>query len=272
MKKILLTIFTLCLVVFAANAQRTLVDFEGGGIFTFTDQFNTGSGGFAIIENPDPSGINQSDSTGQFIEAADGDPWAGFFMDSGEGVDSVDLATGQSEICIDVWMAQTGNLSLKVERVEGGGAVDAFEPNPGVEVNTTSEWTTVCQDYAGTSFENSYTNRLVFIFNLTSTPTADQTHFFDNVVQPNVTVNTTELFRGELVKIFPNPATYNIFFSTDGTPRTILVSDMMGRTIDSYEDFTGNNIRVSGYAPGTYIMTFVDEDSKESVSTKFVKK
>lgn len=272
MKQTLLVIFSFLLVVATTNAQRTLIDFETVDVFVYGESFGNGSGGFSVVANPDMN-INTSDSVGQFVEATDGEAWAGFYFDV-NNQSHVTFSAGQTQLCADVWMtssADAATLTFKVERIDAGGTlVKDLEPAP-VSVSTTNAWTTVCQDYAGTTFDGDSTNRLVFLFNIGSTPTSPLNHYIDNVTQPNAT-STDQLFKGELVKIFPNPATHNIFFDTDGTARTILVSDMMGRTIDTYNEFTGNNIRVADYAPGTYVMTFIDEKTGQTASAKFVKK
>jgi hypothetical protein len=273
MKKALLVVFSLCFIVATTDAQRTLLDFEGGNDLTFFDNFNQGSGGYSAIPNPDQNTTNPSDSVGQFIEAPDGDPWAGFFFQLNDGAAPIDLSAS-SELCVDVWVSEAATLTYKVEEFDNdaGMLVAAYEPPIPVDITATAEWTTVCQSFVGTPVENNTNiNRLVYIFNITSTPAADLTHFFDNAVQPGVS-STNELFRGELLRVYPNPSTHNIFFDTDGSPRTILVSDMMGRNIARYDDFAGNNIRVSEFAPGTYIMTFVDEVTGQIASARFVKK
>jgi len=273
MKKVLLAIFSMCLVVATTNAQRTLLDFEGGDNFTFFDNFGVNSGGYSKIANPDQNMTNPSDSVGQFIEAPDGEPWAGFFFTLNDGAAPVDLSESP-ELCLDVWVSEATTLTYKVEEYDEASStlIVAYEPPVPIDVTTTSAWTTVCQNYEGTPVENNTNiNRLVYIFNIGSAPSSDLTHFFDNAVQPGVT-NTTEQFRGELIRIFPNPSTHNVFFDTDGSPRTILISDMMGRNVATYNNFTDNNIRVSDYAPGTYIMTFVDESTGQTASARFIKK
>ena len=269
MKQSLLIVFALVFTFSFADAQRVLIDMEAAGdASTYITSFDVGAGGFSVVANPDASGINTSDSVGQFIEATDGQNWAGFFFDLDSGQAMVDLSNANKELCVDVWMG-SGDLSLKLERVENGGAVFDFEP-AGVAPAAYSTWSTVCHDYAGTIADGEMVNRFVFLFNVLSLPAQDETHYFDNLRKPFST-STKDLIKGEAVKVFPSPATFDLYFDTDGSPRTIIVSDLMGRQLDTYNGYTNNNIRVADYATGTYVITFIDEETGETASTKFVK-
>ena len=269
MKQILLTVLAVAVVTFTTNAQRTLMDFEAAGdAVSLAGVFDAGAGGVAVIANPDATGINTSDSVGHFIEATDGQNWAGFFYDLDSGQAMVDLTNANKEICLDVWMP-SGDFSLKLEKVENAMAVFDFEPAP-LAPSAYNAWSTICHDYTGTTADGQMINRFVFLFNVGSLPSTALDHYFDNLRKP-YTTNTTSLINGEAIKVFPSPATFDLYFDTDGSAKTIIVSDLMGRQLDTYNGYTDNNIRVADYAAGTYIITFVDEATGERASTKFVK-
>jgi len=263
--------FAFALASVNVNAQRVLIDFDNEQQ-SFGTCFGTGSPDgpecLDVIANPDASGINTSDSIGVFIEPAAGEPWMGMFFDIVNGGD-VDLTTasGNTELCIDVWVENAVPVSLKAEKVVDGAAAVEFEA-PGVTPSATSEWVTVCADMA--TF-NDLANRFVLFFNIGEVPATETSYFFDNVVQPGV-VSVGGLIEEKGLKIFPNPATYNLFFNTDGAAMSIVVSDVTGREMARYTNYTDNNISVSNLVPGMYVVTFIEEATGKFGSTKFWKK
>ena len=145
MKKSLLLSMIFLFFAGMSYSQRVLVDFEDGhpDFNTFGADNWMGDPQFSVIANPDASGINPSDSVGQYLEPNEGEPWQGMFFDTDT---PVDLISGQSEICASVWVADAATFTIKVERGDGSFV---FEPGP-IDIPATQEWVQVCQDFAGT--------------------------------------------------------------------------------------------------------------------------
>lgn len=271
MKKSLLLAFAFIFCAMTINAQRVLIDFDNESQ-SFGECFGAGSldgpGCHSVIFNPDQSGLNTSDSVGVYIEPAEGETWMGMFFDVTSG-DPVDLttATGNTQLCADVWVPSSVPFTFKVENVENGMAVAEYE---GAQVmpSATGEWVTVCDDMA--AFNNT-ANRLVFFFNIGALPASQTEYYFDNITQPGVT-SVGGLIEEKGLKIFPNPATYNLFFNADGEPMTVTVTDLSGREVIRHNSFTGNNISVSHLNAGMYVVTFIEESTGRFGSTKFTKK
>ncbi|MEM9917978.1 MAG: T9SS type A sorting domain-containing protein [Bacteroidota bacterium] len=272
MKKILLMTFAFLFTIASINAQRVLLDFEEEQQ-SFVECFGVGSQDpaacFDVIANPDASGINTSDSVGVFIEPTEGETWAGFIFDIVNGGD-VDLttATGNTELCADVWVptGSGGDFTFKVERLEGG-LVTVDRESPAIKPSAEGQWATVCSDMA---IFDAQANRLVLFFNIQGIPITETSYYVDNVTQPGVT-SVGGLIEEKGLKIFPNPATYDLFFNADGEPMTITVADLQGRELIRHASFTGNSIRVADLIPGSYIITFTEESTGRFGSTKFFK-
>lgn len=79
MKRLLLaSLFLFSTSVFA----QPVIDFETVGNNWVWNLFSAGTGGsFDIVANPNPGGINTSDSCAMLVAGADGDPWAGVACD-----------------------------------------------------------------------------------------------------------------------------------------------------------------------------------------------
>lgn len=271
MKKSLLLAFAVLFSAMSVNAQRVLLDFDSE-VQTFVECFGNGDnqgaqGCYALIDNPDPSGINTSGKVGAFIEPAEGETWMGMFFDITNGGD-IDLtaAGGNSYLCADVWVQDLAPFTFKAELKDGDATVAEYE---GAQVmpSAAGEWVTVCDNMA--PLGNS-ANRLVFFFNIGEIPAAETTYYMDNVIQTNPT-SVGGLIEEKGIAIYPNPATYNLFFNTDGEPMTVTVSDLTGRTMIQHNSYTENNIKVADLAAGMYVITFMEESTGRFGSMKFSK-
>jgi hypothetical protein len=270
MKKQLLFLFALVFSLASTQAQRVLLDFETesqspGVCFGTGGEDNTDC--YSTIANPDPSGENTTANVLEFIEPAGGEPWMGMFFDITSGGDmDLTTATGETQLCADVWVPNAVGVTFKVEQSENDVPVREYEA-PAVIPSTTGAWTTVCADMS--AFNNTG-NRFVLFFNIGAVPANPVTYYFDNLIQSGVS-SVGGLIEAKGLKFYPNPATHNLFFNADGEPMTVIVSDLSGREMIRYNNFTDNNIRVSDLTPGMYTITFVDEATGQYGTAKFSK-
>jgi len=197
LKKIQFSLFALVICVANINAQiTTILDFETPATSTSLFYFGTVAYDGApttILANPDPSGINTSDSVSNFLKTADSQVWTGVYTDPNPQT-SMNLMSGGS-ICVDVWSAQATNLAIKLEAPASGGTEEWILQQP---IAQTSTWHQLCFDSSLPSDENVNQvaegfdwSKLVLFFDF-GTPggSADVEYFFDNVVV-NTTVDTT---------------------------------------------------------------------------------
>lgn len=170
----------------APPVATTILDFEAPATSTVFQYFGSPlDGTFTdVIENPDKSGLNTSDSVTAYVKPAVAEVWAGCFSNPNPAT-PVDLVTN-NRIAINVWMDHIGNLALKLEgSPDGGDNWIITQPNTKV-----GEWETLFFDPAIPSLEapntaamgHTYT-RVVLFFDFGNGGTGvDVTSYFDDLV------------------------------------------------------------------------------------------
>jgi len=163
---------------------QTLLDFESPESTTNFQYFGSVLDGTVnnIIENPDASGINTSATVSDFVHPADGEPWAGAFANP--AIEGGISTIGASQMCIDVWFNEPGNLAIKLEDASGVSAPWIITR----DVADVQQWVNVCFDLAETSIEDpglpaigNEFDGLVMFFDFQTVPAADRTYYFDNL-------------------------------------------------------------------------------------------
>lgn len=125
----------------------------------------------AVINNPDPSGINTSSKV---IETVHGnETWAGFFVDLTNPLDFSTLGS----IALKVWAPMTGVFRLKIEN--SANTNDFVELD--VNVTTANAWEEIVVDFATAGAASNVYDRIVF-FPGWDIPNAG-TFYIDDVVQ-----------------------------------------------------------------------------------------
>jgi hypothetical protein len=269
MQKQLLLAFAFIFSLASAQAQRVLLDFESESQaigLCFGNGAQGDDGCYATIANPDATGENTSANVLEYIEPAEGEPWMGMFFDIVNGGD-MDLSGTETQLCADVWVPNAVPVTFKVENIQNEMNVGEYEA-PGVTPSVTGAWTTVCADMA--PFAGTTANRFALFFNILAVPSSATSYYFDNLTLGGIS-SVGGLIEAKGLKFYPNPATHNLFFNADGEPMTVIVSDLAGREMIRYNNFTGNNIRVSDLTPGMYTITFVDEATGQYGTAKFSK-
>ena len=177
-----LLFFTLLLMSGFLTAQTTILDFESDSTSTTFQYFGSTLEGQlnALIANPDPSGINTSDTVAELIKPAGAQTWAGAFSNP-DPATQIDL-TGGNEIYIKVWTSSPGNLALKFENGTQANWINT------VQINDTMQWVELTFDSEQNSEEDPFTpasggiyDRVVVFFDFGESPTADRTYYFDDL-------------------------------------------------------------------------------------------
>lgn len=148
------------------------MDFEcGGPEVTF---FGEKDGSFTLdyVENPDPSGINTSETVVEYTQTADIEPWAGFFFDLASKVDFNEMQT----VKIKVYSPAADQIVLmKFE--------DKTDNSIAKEVQAT---TTVANEWEELSFvfspsDSDKFDRMILFFDFNGEKSAETTHYFDDI-------------------------------------------------------------------------------------------
>ena len=148
--------------------------FENNNL-TYT--FNSfGGSSTAIVNNPDPSGINTSAKVAQHVKNAGSEVWAGMAIPLATPIDFSTL----TKIKVKVWSPQAGiPVLLKLE--------NATTPSTFVELPATTTvangWEELTYDFAGINNANNY-QTLVLFFNFGSAGTG-LTYYFDDIKLSN---------------------------------------------------------------------------------------
>ncbi len=185
MKKILLFTFFLILCGFL-SAQTTAViadwdnvDLAPGAAFGNGSQDGVN---FPVVENPNKSGINESDSVQTFIKPVDAASWAGFTFTLPE---PIDLTGGHGTVCVDVFSDHQFLLRAKIQ--EDGNV----EPKASFDLvyTKTGEWQQLCYDLLGQDIdgiadsEGIMYGKLVLFPDFGTVPDTESTYFFDNITK-----------------------------------------------------------------------------------------
>ena len=111
------------------------LDFEGE-----VPEFNTfGGSSYAVITNPDPSGINTSANVVETIHGIE--VWAGVYVNLTE---PLDFSTN-TQIALKVWAPVTGPFRIKIEKSIDPGAFVELD----VDVPVANQWVEVFVDFTG---------------------------------------------------------------------------------------------------------------------------
>jgi hypothetical protein len=136
-----------------------------------------------VIDNPNPTGVNESATVLEFVKPAGAEVWAGAFA-AGDGPGEIDCTNG-GQICVDVHMDHLGNLAVKLENATTGGANWITTQNNTV----TGEWETLCYDLDANGLEDDmspatgdiYTQLVLFVDFGTPGTDEDVTTYIDNI-------------------------------------------------------------------------------------------
>lgn len=157
---------------------------------------------FTVVANPDKSGVNTSDSVGVFIEAFDGETFAGMYTDPDA---PISLPNNNKTIRMKVWSPRAGDMVMKLERGRNGA------PNSGDVITalaTANQWTELTWDFSALPNDALY-DRITLILGFGVTPATTTTIYFDDIVIADASCATTGIDRERIqtLRAYPNPAT-----------------------------------------------------------------
>jgi hypothetical protein len=169
----------------AALVTTTILDFESVATGTDFQYFGSPLDGTKTtnILNPNPSGINTSDSVLRYVKPAVSEVWAGAFSNPNPTT-PVDLSAG-GQVCAKVHMDHIGNLAIKLEGSTSG------KPNWITQVSNTkiNEWEELCFDVSAPSLEPPFEaasgiyTRVVIFFDFGTAGTGTEViSYMDDVV------------------------------------------------------------------------------------------
>ncbi len=166
MKRLLLVSFILLSA--SVFAQPPVIDFETVGNNWTWNIFSQGTNGsFAIVANPDQSGLNTSDSCAMLMVDVDGDPWAGVWS---ADFPDMEITMDNCVVKILVYKDVISNFDLKLE-----------PPNVDHNVSNTviNQWEELTFDYSSDIGDTAAT--LTLIPDFPESRTYGSTNYIDNI-------------------------------------------------------------------------------------------
>lgn len=166
MKRMLLPLF---LVLSFSMYAQNLIDFETYGHDFKYNVFSTGgdSTDFAIVDNPNPSGINTSAKVARLTVHANGDPWAGVWT---QGAGPISLTAQNKIISVMVYKDVISPFNFKLEPPN----VDHNVPNTVI-----NQWEKLTFDY--TTAVGTTAQTITIIPDFPSARTAGSVNYYDNI-------------------------------------------------------------------------------------------
>ena len=145
MKKLYLLLMFLA-GIFTASSQNTPIDFEAGGNgadWTWTVFENDTNPLLEIVANPDPSGINTSETVAKFTALQLGQPYAGVESMHGSDIGTFDLTASNALVNIMVYKTKISDIGIKYVTPSGGAQMELKVANTLV-----NQWELITIDFS----------------------------------------------------------------------------------------------------------------------------
>ena len=166
--------------IFTAISQNAPIDFEAGGNgadWTWTVFENDTNPPLEIVVNPDPSGINTSETVAKFTALQLGQPYAGVESMHGSDIGPFDLTASNALVNIMVYKTKISDVGIKYVTPPGGAQMELKVAN--TVVNQWELITIDFSDYIGLG-ETTGLDQIV-IFPDFIARDADDVIYFDNI-------------------------------------------------------------------------------------------
>ncbi len=166
--------------IFTAISQNAPIDFEAGGNgadWTWTVFENDTNPPLEIVVNPDPSGINTSETVAKFTALQLGQPYAGVESMHGSDIGTFDLTASNALVNIMVYKTKISDVGIKYVTPPGGAQMELKVAN--TVVNQWELITIDFSDYIGLG-ETTGLDQIV-IFPDFIARDADDVIYFDNI-------------------------------------------------------------------------------------------
>ena len=166
--------------IFTASSQNAPIDFEAGGNgadWTWTVFENDTNPLLEIVANPDPSGINTSETVAKFTALQLGQPYAGVESMHGSDIGTFDLTASNALVNIMVYKTKISDVGIKYVTPSGGAQMELKVAN--TLVNQWELITIDFSDYIGLG-ETTGLDQIV-IFPDFIARDADDVIYFDNI-------------------------------------------------------------------------------------------
>ena len=242
------------------------VNFEGDDVnFDFFD-FN-GTFTEVIVDPTDANNMVASTTKGAGAET-----FAGTILGATNGLGAaIDFSEDRNIISVRVWSPTAGTpVRVKVENAANGAISVETE-----ELTTVAmQFETLEFDFRDNAAENvidydAVYDKFVIFFDFDTSPAADATYFWDDVILLESTSTTTPI-TGAL-EAYPNPVYDRVTLSAPQQMESVTIYSASGQRVSQFVPSVEQmDVDVTGYAPGFYVALVVANGQAHTV--RFLKK
>jgi len=241
-------------------AQVYPVDFEVGGngaAWTWTVFENDTNPAVEIVANPDPSGINKSNTVAKITALALGQPFAGCETMHGADVGTFSLSPDNAYVAMMVYKSVISDVGFKFATPEGASTGEIKIANTVVD-----QWERLVFDFTAVIGEPS-SNGIdqIIVFPDFQDRDTDNIVYFDNIIFGDSSI--LELTDQDYlsVEMVPNPASDSVRIIASALLQQIAIHDSSGRLIfEAQPNNAELSLDLTSYPAGMYFLTLRDNN------------
>ena len=258
-----LSIILFFIIPFFSFAQNIPIDFEasGNGLnWTWTVFENDTNPSLEIVPNPDPSGINTSETVAKFTALQSGQPFAGCESMHGSDIGSFSLNNDNCTVSIMVWKPIISDVGIKFVGPNNGAQIEIKVPNTVI-----NQWEELTFDFSSRIGMFPVVKDQIVIFpdfDLAGRA-QDNIIYFDNVY--DLGSNTGILSSPKLqVEAYPNPSSDQITIDTHNYKGAISIQvfDLTGNLVS---DVQTRVVSLKSLSKGVYLFKITYDGNTEFI-------
>jgi hypothetical protein len=261
MKKTLTFLFVIISVL--SFAQNIPIDFEasGNGLnWTWTVFENDANPPIEIVPNPDPLGINNSETVAKFTALQTGQPFAGCESKHGEDIGSFSLNNDNCTVSIMVWKPIISDVGIKFVGPNNGAQIEIKVSNTVI-----NQWEELTFDFSSRIGMFPVVKDQIVIFpdfDLAGR-SQDNIIYFDNVYDANSNTGINKSPKLDLL-LYPNPAKDQVTIDTPNYKGTIAIDvfDLLGNLVNTTKS---RAISLKGLSKGIYVFKIALDGNTELI-------
>lgn len=248
-------IITLTLILtlhFTLFAQNVPIDFETGGngaSWTWTTFENDDNPPLEIVQNPDKSGANTSETVAKFTSRTLGNPYAGCETKHGTDIGDYKIESSNSIISIMVYKTVISDVGIKLVTSSSWSKGELKVAN--TQIN---QWEKLTFDFSTINHENMTYDQIV-IFPDFKNRDQDNISYFDNITigdRDNASIST---LRPSISRIYPNPTNRSVVLPKEAVSFNIY--NTAGQIVITGDQTTAD---VSSLSPNIYYIEMLLND------------
>lgn len=231
---------------------------------------------FAPVPNPNPTGINTSATVGPFVEATDGQIFAGMFANLEA---PVSLPNNNKTMRLKVLMDQPALVVFKLEAGRDGAPNSGDVPNPATaddNYTTPGQWQELTFNYSFLP-DNALYDRITLIMNFREVPATVKTYYFDDITIGDQNcpgaVFTFEPVVVEQLRIMPNPAQDRLTVQNADGLEHLAIHNAYGQLVRTVRSNGQVNLQIDllDLSNGMYVLTGYNAQGQLIANAKFIK-